>query len=86
MEWMLLYTEAWSASTKTTNCICVIVATIATRDQAGNSRTVTMSPNVTSSQPEAIASRVKQAIRDPLREGLDQLKKMRAYEARLGYV
>jgi hypothetical protein len=90
IEQMLLYTEAWSASTKTTNYICVIVATIATWDQAGNGRTVTMSPNVTinatSSQPEAIASSVRQAIRDPLREGLDQLKKMRNYEARLGYV
>jgi hypothetical protein len=31
-------------------------------------------------------NRVKQAIRDPLREGLDQLKKMRNYEARLGYL
>ena len=52
--------------------------------------TVTMSPNVTinatSSQSEEIASRVKQAMRDPLREGLDQLKKMRNYESRLGYV
>jgi hypothetical protein len=38
--------------------------------------------NATSSQPEAIAFRVRQAISD----GIDQLKKMRNYEQRIGYV
>ena len=42
--------------------------------------------NASTSQPKPIANRVNQAIRDPIRHGIDELKKMRNYETRTTYV